>query len=96
MGEGGTPAGGRPDAEAPQALAELAGSEGQPGVEATEQPSCGRGRTDTGIRAAGVDELGQKFGQRQGDLEGGGPQVQPPSARSSTWSRVSAAMRLSC
>jgi hypothetical protein len=58
VGEGGAPAGGRLDAEAAQTLAELAGSERQPRVEATEQPSCCRRRPDTGIRAAFVDEPG--------------------------------------
>ena len=97
MDERRTPAGGRLDAEAAQALAELASSKWQPGVEATEKPRCDRGRADTGIRLAFTNETGQKFAQRRGDIERGCSQVQPhPSRVSSTWSRVSAAMRLSC
>ena len=64
------------DAEAPQALTELVGGEGQPGVEPWEQPRRGRWRADATVGTAGADETVEELVEGRGDFERCRPEVQ--------------------
>ena len=74
--EGGAPTRGWFDAEAPQALTELVGGEGQPGVEPWEQPRRGRWRADATVGTAGADETVEELVEGRGDFERCRPEVQ--------------------